>query len=54
VRIGGSRAQRDVFEQTLLSAYLHAGRDDEASRMLRRRLEGRPAAPVPSAKIPSR
>ncbi len=54
VRIGGSRAQRDVFEQTLLSAYLHAGRDDEASRMLRRRLEGRPSAPVPSAKIPSR
>ena len=31
VRIGGSRAQRDVFEQTLLSAYLHAGRDDEAA-----------------------
>jgi Tfp pilus assembly protein PilF len=54
VRIGGSRAQRDVFEQTLLSAYLHAGRDDEACRMLRRRLEGRPSAPVPSTKIPSR
>ena len=54
VRIGGSRAQRDVFEQTLLSASLHAGRNDEAGRMLRRRLEGRPSAPVPSAKIPAR
>jgi hypothetical protein len=44
VRVGGSRAQRDVFEQTLLSAYLRAGRDDDA-RMLRRRLAGRPAGP---------
>jgi Tfp pilus assembly protein PilF len=52
VRIGGSRAQRDVFEQTLLSAYLHAGRDDEASRRLRRRLEGRPAVPVSSTRRP--
>ena len=48
VRVGGSRAQRDVFEQTLLSAYLRAGRDDEAARMLQRRLAGRPAAPSPS------
>ena len=47
VRVGGSRAQRDVFEQTLLSAYLRAGRDDEAARMLRRRLAGRPSAPAP-------
>jgi len=46
VRVGGSRAQRDVFEQTLLSAYLRAGRDDEAARMLRRRLAGRPSAPA--------
>jgi len=45
VRVGGSRAQRDVFEQTLLGAYLRAGRDDAASRLLRRRLDGRPAAP---------
>src|SRR5499427_6053092 len=48
VRVGGSRAQRDVFEQTLLSAYLRAGRDNEAARMLRRRLAGRPSFP-PSA-----
>jgi tetratricopeptide (TPR) repeat protein len=43
VRVGGSRAQRDVFEQTLLGAYLRAGRDDEACRILRRRLDGRPS-----------
>ena len=48
VRVGGSRAQRDVFEQTLLSAYLRAGRDDEAARMLRRRLAGRPSFPKPA------
>ena len=48
VRVGGSRAQRDVFEQTLMSAYLRAGRDDEAARMLRRRLAGRPTFPTPS------
>jgi hypothetical protein len=53
VRIGGSRAQRDVFEQTLLSAYLHAGREDEACRMLRGRLEGRPSAPSTPCPIPS-
>jgi hypothetical protein len=46
VRVGGSRAQRDVFEQTLLSAYLHAGRDEDASRMLRQRLDGRPSVPA--------
>lgn len=46
VRVGGSRAQRDVFERTLLAAYLHAGRDDAASRMLRGRLAGRPSVPA--------
>jgi hypothetical protein len=43
VRVGGSRAQRDVFEQTLLRAYLHAGRDKDAEVLLRQRLEGRPS-----------
>ena len=43
VRVGGSRAQRDVFEQTLLRAYLHAGRDKDAEALLRQRLEGRPS-----------
>jgi hypothetical protein len=37
VRIGGSRAQRDLIELTLLAAYLRAGRRDDAERMLRRR-----------------
>lgn len=36
VRIGGSRAQRDLFEQTLLAAYLHAGRAEDARRLLAR------------------
>src|SRR5262249_20792238 len=49
VRVGGSRAQRDVVEHTLLSAYLGAGRDDEAARMLRRRLAGRPSCPPSSS-----
>jgi len=34
VRIGGSGAQRDVFEHTLLSAYLRAGRADDARAWL--------------------
>jgi hypothetical protein len=50
VRVGGSRAQRDVFEQTLLGAYLRAGRDKDAEVLLRQRLEGRPSVPrAPSA-----
>jgi len=44
VRVGGSRAQRDVFEQTLLGAYLRAGRDKDAEVLLRQRLAGRPSA----------
>lgn len=43
VRVGGSRAQRDVFEHTLLGAYLRAGRDKAAEALLRQRLEGRPS-----------
>ncbi|MBE9555042.1 MAG: hypothetical protein IMF05_16370 [Proteobacteria bacterium] len=33
-RLGGSRAQRDLFEFTLVSALLKLGRGDEASRLL--------------------
>ena len=33
-RIGGSRAQRDLIEYTLLSALLRSGRADEARRLL--------------------
>ena len=39
VRIGGSRAQRDLFEHTLLAAYLHAGRAEDARRLLARHPE---------------
>ena len=40
-RIGGSHAQREVFEDTLLEAYLRAGQFDRAEEMLRERLNRR-------------
>lgn len=40
-RIGGSQAQRMVFEETLLRAYLNAGRLEAAEALLRKRLEHR-------------
>jgi hypothetical protein len=45
-RIGGSRAQLDLVEFTLLRAYLGAGRPDEARRMLNTRRRGASNAPV--------
>ena len=45
-RIGGSRAQLDLVEFTLLKAYLDAGRPDEARQMLSRRGRGSLGAPV--------
>jgi TolA-binding protein len=44
VRVGGSNAQREVFEDTLLQAYLRAGQFDRAERRLRARLDRRPSA----------
>jgi tetratricopeptide (TPR) repeat protein len=44
VRIGGSNAQREVFEDTLLEAYLRAGHHAQAETMLRQRLGRRPSA----------
>ena len=44
VRIGGSNAQREVFEDTLLEAYLRAGRYAQAEASLRTRLGRRPSA----------
>ena len=44
VRIGGSNAQREVYEETLLQAYLRAGRVEQAERLLRTRLDRRPSA----------
>ncbi|PON10786.1 hypothetical protein C2W62_48245 [Candidatus Entotheonella serta] len=41
VRIGGSHAQREVFEDTLLEAYLRAEQYDKAEAMLTERLERR-------------
>ena len=40
-RIGGSHAQRQVFEDTLLEAYLRAEQFDKATSMLRERLNQR-------------
>lgn len=40
-RIGGSHAQREVFEDTLLEAYLRAEQFDQAETMLRSRLKQR-------------
>jgi pentatricopeptide repeat protein len=44
VRIGGSDAQREVFEDTLLEAYFRAGRFEQAESLLRRRLSRRGSA----------
>jgi tetratricopeptide (TPR) repeat protein len=45
-RIGGSRAQHDLIEFTLLKAYLNANRLDEAQRLLRARRPGASGVPV--------
>jgi predicted Zn-dependent protease len=43
VRVGGSNAQREVFEDTLLQAYLRSGRYTQAESLLHRRLARRPS-----------
>ena len=43
-RLGGSHAQRDVFEETLIQAYLRTNRGAKAAAILRRRLDRRPWA----------
>ncbi|HKM70612.1 MAG TPA: hypothetical protein VJX94_11240, partial [Stellaceae bacterium] len=45
-RIGGSRAQLDLVEFTLLKAYLGADRLDDARRMLSERRPGLSGIPV--------
>ncbi|HEX3860536.1 MAG TPA: tetratricopeptide repeat protein [Stellaceae bacterium] len=45
-RIGGSRAQLDLVEFTLLKAYLGAGRRDDARQMLKARHRGASSIPV--------
>jgi tetratricopeptide (TPR) repeat protein len=46
VRIGGSRAQRDLIENTLLAAYLKAGRDADARKLVAAHADRRPSIPV--------
>jgi len=41
-RIGGSHAQRDLFEEMLIDSALRAGATEEARRLLAERLERRP------------
>jgi hypothetical protein len=45
-RIGGSRAQHDLIEFTLLKAYLEAGRLEEARSLLSARRPGASGVPV--------
>ncbi len=45
-RIGGSRAQHDLIEFTLLKAYLNSGRPEEARRLLVARRPGATGVPV--------
>jgi hypothetical protein len=45
-RIGGSRAQHDLIEFTLLKAYLGARRLEEAKRLLSGRRPGASGVPV--------
>ena len=42
IRLGGSHAQRDVFEETLIEANVRAGRLDRARQLLDERLDRRP------------
>ena len=42
-RVGGSHAQREVLEDTLVACYLETGRFEEAQTMLRDRLSRRPS-----------
>jgi hypothetical protein len=42
-RIGGSRAQREVFDEALLFGLVWAGRGDEAVPLLQERLGRRPS-----------
>jgi len=46
VRIGGSRAQRDVIRGTLLAAYLRGGASDKARDLIAAQTDRRPAIPI--------
>jgi len=42
-RVGGSHAQWELFEETMVVCHLRLGRPDDATRLLRRRLATRPS-----------
>jgi len=46
VRIGGSRAQRDLVEHTLVAAYLKVARPEKARTLVARRADRRATVPV--------
>ncbi|WP_428115961.1 tetratricopeptide repeat protein [Candidatus Poriferisodalis sp.] len=50
VRIGGSRAQRDLMTNTLLAAYVRSGHIDEARAFCERVIDRRPTRPVAGLK----
>ena len=41
--MGGSHAQWELFEETMVVCYLRLGRPEQAARLLRRRLAHRPS-----------
>jgi len=44
VRIGGSHAQRELFEDTLIVTYLRGGHSEKARTIIKHRLDHRPSA----------
>jgi len=46
VRIGGSRAQRDIVQNTLLAAYLKTGRAADAKKLVGAQADRHPSVPV--------
>jgi len=43
VQIGGSHAQRELWEDTLIVACLRSGRNDKAAKFISARLQRRPS-----------
>ena len=45
-KIGGSHAQRELYEDTYIVACLRSGHPDKARQIISRRLDHRPSTPV--------
>jgi hypothetical protein len=43
VRCGGSHAQQDVWEETLVAAWIRGGEAEKAARLLKKRITHRPS-----------